>query len=150
MACPEAVYLSYILLVWELWCWREHGWYDSTENQPLLFQQKFQRIYLIFLVVTLMIAVLNKRNSLPAFLNYGFVIAIIPYFYLTDSLAAVALAYAIIHTNLSSAVLYLEVLSNFFMLNVINKTFAPSKPHGTVVSLVKPVECFIYSCRCCI
>lgn len=138
MACPEAVYLSYLLLFVELWSWKRRGLYDATVDASAVFQQHFQRIYLIFLFTSLLFAMLSKYNALPFFLDNRFVLTLVPYFYLTDSLAAVALAAAFIHSDISSAVLFLEVLSNFFMLSIISKTFSPSKAHESMVSQTSP------------
>lgn len=139
MACDEAVYASIILLLVEYYNhWiRDNNLGVERDVEPfIIIQERWRHIYLLFGAVSLTFATLNFYNMNMKWLSHSWVLSLVPYFYVIDSFAAIGLGQAMIHRDLSEMVIYLQILANFFLLYIVNRTYAPTKVRDSIVSHV--------------
>jgi hypothetical protein len=128
MACNEAVYLAGVLITVE---------YIARWNNEIVHVDFFQvmslKVHLIFFLVTSLTCTLTALNVAGTqFLNSDLVQKYSAYLYMLDSVAAIGLGWSLCSRNLIGLLTSMLLLTNFFMLHVVNRMFVAKKPSGVV------------------
>lgn len=141
MACEESVYLALILLIIESLhrhnLYNSNLWFEGYEDQyTLTFFQWKGPIFLGFFFASLAFSFLfvlyfQKASiwSSPTIQSY------LPYMYMFDPIGAILIGYGQLRSDFLIFLAGLFVLTNFFMLHVLQRIFAKKKPVGLVSSL---------------
>ena len=139
MSCNEAVYFALILLFIEFYLkFQTESTYNYTQAElpHVKFNQQFRILYIVFMVLALFMATLNYFKYFQnTFLNQSYFTDKIAYFYALDSFAALGLGYEMYHENFVGCIFYMIILSNLFLLFIVNRIFAPTKNRDSLVSI---------------
>lgn len=140
MACEESVYLALILLIIESLyrhnLYNSNLWFEGYEDQyTLTFFQWKGPIFLGFFFASLAFSFLfvlyfQKASiwSSPIIQSY------LPYMYMFDPIGAILIGYGQLRNDFLIFLAGLFVLTNFFMLHVLQRIFAKKKPVALVSS----------------
>ncbi len=131
MACNEAVYLAGILISLECFVrWNS----DIFPNDP--FQEFFSNVNLVFFAITSLTCLLTVYNVAGTqLLQSDSIQKYSAYLYMLDSVAAIGLGWSLCNRNKIGLLISLLLLTNFFMLHVVNRMFVTKKPTGLVSAL---------------